>query len=211
MSLWLKPASNFARSAVQSEIVVARNFGYRNRRGDIVLAINRLSGQLDFTAYGKIDNRSDWIFGWDQSERFRSPVNYDRWNHVAVAHRGDKYTMWVNGARACSERSSADISNVNNTNPFNIGTGSGAPPYDLDQSYLGDIDDFRVFRRCLSDEELADLYKSNGDATFLRGEGRVKLGPLVKSHLRGPTEADGLAPLPTWPSGNAPHTRCAAI
>jgi hypothetical protein len=207
MSLWLKPASNWRRSPVQSQIVVARNFGYRNQKGDIVLAINRLSGQLDFTAYGETGTShiSEWIFGWDQSERFRSPIYYDRWNFVAIARSGDTYSMWVNGARACTAVSSADISDADNTNPFKIGTGSGAPPHDLDQSYLGEVDDFRVFRRCLSDDELADLHKGNGEASLLQGEGRVKVGPLVKSHLRGPTDADGLGPVPDGPAGKAAH------
>ncbi len=46
--------------------------------------------------------------------------------------------------------------------------------------YRGQLDDFRIFRRCLSDKEVAELYKGNGDETYLQGEGRVKLGPLCE-------------------------------
>ena len=45
-------------------------------------------------------------------------------------------------------------------------------------TFLGDLDDLRVFRRCLPDKEIEALYKGNGDESYLHGEGRVKIGPL---------------------------------
>jgi hypothetical protein len=180
ISLWLKPESKGRRTTAIGQHVVFRGYGYRDQRGDIGLSINRLSGDLDFVAYGENDNGAEWIFGWDVPEpRLRSPIRYDRWNHVAVTRSGDKYTMWVNGARACTERSSADISDAHNTNPFNMGAGAGNGPSGVGSLFGGDTDDFRIFRRCLSEKEIvADLYKSNGDEAFLQDEGRAKVGPL---------------------------------
>ncbi len=173
ISLWFNPvrSSHFA-------FPFMRGYSYRDQQGDIALKLNRDSGELDFQAR-TADH--EWLFGWDAPEsRLRSPVRYGQWNHAVVARRGDTYTMWMNGARVGSEKSSADISDAGNTNPFIMGgimENNGVV-----DMFHGALDDFRVFRRCLSDKEIGTLYKSNGDETFLQGEGGVKMGPLCKSN-----------------------------
>ncbi len=134
------------------------------------------SGELDFAA--RTANH-EWILGWDVPEsRLHSPVHYGQWNHVVVTRRGDSYTMWMNGARINSETSPAQISDTDNTNPFLVG-GMMEDDGGAICIYQGSLDDFRIFRRCLSDKEIDALYSSGGDETAIRGEGRVKFGPLI--------------------------------
>ena len=135
---------------------------------------------MDFEAYsaGESGLQSGWIFGWGIPEsRLRGPVRYAQWNHVVVTRHGDIYAMWMNGARVRTEESSADITDANNTNPLIAGghmgeNGAGA-------TFQGALDDFRIFRRCLSDKEIEALYRCEGEETYLRGEGRVKFRPLL--------------------------------
>ncbi len=178
ISLWFNPvrSGDWALSFM-------RGFGWRDQRGDIGFQFNRDSGDLGFAAtsenYSGDENGSSsgWIFGWGALEsRLRSPVRYGQWNHAAVTRRGDTYTMWMNGRRVVSEKSSADISDAGNTNPFIVG--GMMYKQGVRTMYQGALDDFRIFHRCLSEKEIADMFKSNGDEGFLQGEGRLKFGPL---------------------------------
>ncbi len=204
ISLWLKPASSGRRIAPQTQHVIFRGYGYREQRGDIGLMINQQSGDLDFVAYGDNGNGPGWIFGWDES-RLHSPIHYDQWNHVVVTRSGDIYRMWVNGARARTEYSFARISDADNTNPFKIGCGSGDVPGGVGGLLLGDIDDFRIFRRCLADKEIGTLYDCNGDETSLQGEGRVKVGPLRAAYMQQEPPGNEELPQAPRPTRSAPH------
>jgi hypothetical protein len=172
ISLWCNPTT-----AGKSKMLFHRGFGYRDQPGDIDMHLNVYSGDLDFQTRTA---ENQWLFGWDIPEsRLHSPVRYGQWNHVVVTRRGETYMMWMNGERVGSEKSSADISDADNTNPFIVGGIMEVNgPVDL---FQGALDDFRIFGRCLSDKEMADLYKSNGDKAALKGEGRLKIGPLIEA------------------------------
>jgi hypothetical protein len=177
ISLWFNPTTEN-----KSNWLFMRAFGWRDQRGDIGLMINPHSGDLDFVA--NMGGNFQWIFGWDVPEsRLRSAFRVNQWNHVVVTRRGDAYAMWMNGVKVGSERSSADISDSDNTNPFIV----GGFTYDsgVEQRFQGALDEFRIFRRCLSDKEIDALYKSNGDEAFLHSEGRVDVAPLREAHWKG--------------------------
>jgi hypothetical protein len=105
---------------------------------------------------------SEWIFGWGvkPEPRLHGPFQRNHWNHVVVTRRGDTYTMWTNGVKVGSERSSADISDTGNTNPFLVG--GGTTDRGAQSMFEGALDEFRVFHRCLSDAEIAALYNNGG-------------------------------------------------
>ncbi len=94
-----------------------------------------------------------------------------------MTRRGDTYSMWMNGAGVGVKESPVDFSDAHNTTPFII----GGFTYEsgVRELFQGALDDFRIFRRCLSEKEIGTLYDCGGDATVLNGEGRVKIGPLV--------------------------------
>ena len=186
ISLWFKPVR------VNDWIYLwMRGFGWHDQQGDIGLKFDRDNGNLDFEARTA---ERQWLFGWGVPEsRLRSAVRYGQWNHAVVTRRGDSYCLWMNGERVASEKSSADIFDTDNTDPLIVGGmigDEGAGPR-VGPMYQGALDDFRIFRRCLSDKEIGTLYDCGGDATILDGEGRVKIGPLVTG--RG-AETDNAAP-----------------
>jgi hypothetical protein len=178
ISLWFNPV----RRTDHFAFPFMRGYSYRDQQGDIGMKLNRDSGDLNFQAR-TADGR--WLFGWDIPEsRLRGPVRYGQWNHVVVQRFHEytqdggiiHYTMWMNGARVGTEKSSADISDADNTNPLIVGgIMENNEPVDL---FQGALDDFRIFRRCLSDGEITELYQSNGDTAFQNGEGRLPIGPL---------------------------------
>jgi hypothetical protein len=154
VSLWFDPTKHH-----ESQFLFMRGFDYREQQGDICLKINRDSGDLDFQAR---TSDGQWLFGWDAPEsRLRGPFKLGQWNHVVVTRRGNTYTMWMNGGRVGSERSTADISDTDDTNPFIVGgimSESG-----LKDKFQGAVDEFRIFHRCLSDAEITALYhRDNG-------------------------------------------------
>ena len=169
VSLWFNSAASN-----KTNWLFMRGFGYREQRGDVGLGIDPDDGKLDFVA---IIANYQFIFGWSPiPTRLSSAFERNRWNHVVVTRRGDTYSMWMNGARVGVKESSVDFSDAHNTTPFII----GGFTYEsgVRQLFQGALDDFRIFRRCLSDKEIADLFRSNGDETVLSGEGRVKVGQL---------------------------------
>ncbi len=95
--------------------------------------------------------------------------------------------MWMNGAQVGSEESSADISDADDGNPFIVG-GMMEENGGVRNMYQGALDDFRIFRRCLSDKEIGTLYDRNGDGGSLNGEGRVKVGRLVPAAERSASD-----------------------
>jgi hypothetical protein len=168
VSLWFDPTTDN-----KSHWLFMRGFGWHDQRGDIGLMINPHSGDLDFVA--NTGGNSQWLFGWDAPEsRLRSAFKLNAWNHVVVTRRGHTYTMWMNGARAGSERSSADISDSDDTNPFIV----CGFMYDggVQQMFQGALDELRIFHRCLSDGEIAALYSDGGG----------KSAPAARN-LEGPT------------------------
>jgi hypothetical protein len=228
ISLWLKPDSTGRRGPTVSQYIVNRSYAYRDgQRGDFVLRINRFTSDLDFCLWGDNSSRttpaatrdspgattstsrrlghSDWITGWDVPEtRMHGPLRFDEWSHVIVTRDRDTYTMWLNGKRVVDEQSTAIVSDRDNTNPFTIG-GAAAEP-GVHELFKGDLDDFRIFRRCLSEEEIADLFNHNGDETFMQGEGRLHIGPLREAYWKGELfEGEKQpVPLPKRPTEDAP-------
>ncbi len=154
--LWFNPTTT------KAQVLFMRLYAYRNQKGDIGLKINP-SGNLDFQAMAG-PGVSDYVFGWDAPEsRLRSPFKLKEWNHVVVTRRGDTYTMWMNGARAGSEVSPADISDADNTNPFLVGGlmhDSG-----VEDVFKGSLGEVRIYNRALSQAEIAVLYANPARAT----------------------------------------------
>ena len=157
VSLWFKPTKDH-----ESQFLFMRGFADRDQPGDIGLKINPDGGGLDF-AVRTAD--SQWLFGWPKSS-LRGVFKVNQWNHVVVSRRGgarpmatlDTCTMWINGVRVGTEVAmNTDIGDTPNTNPFIVGgmmTDNGV--HDM---FQGALDEFRIFHRCLSDAEIATLYR----------------------------------------------------
>ena len=115
VSLWFDPTTDN-----KSHWLFMRGFGWQDQRGDIGLMINPHSGDwILWRTPAAI--RNGFSAGTSAGIAPRSAFKLNAWNHVVVTRRGHTYTMWMNGARAGSERSSADISDSDDTNPFIVG------------------------------------------------------------------------------------------
>ena len=103
-------------------------------------------------------------------------------------------------------RSTADVADTDNTNPFTIGSATsfrvGRP-----RAFPGDIDDFRIFSRWLSNGEINELYQANGGNTSLLGGRRLKIGPLREAYWKGQLLGGEKEPIPLPDSAtkDAPH------
>ena len=169
ISLWFNPMK-----ADESKFLFIRGLYDRDKQGDIGLSVNCKSGDLDFEAW---TTDSQWLFGWDVPEsRLRGAVKFNQWNHAVVTHRDDTYTMWMNGVNVGCQHSAGNISDIDNTNPFIVGTMMSQGG--VRQMFQGALDEFRIFHRCLSDSEIAGLYNhgdglDGGSAQALADDGLV--------------------------------------
>ncbi len=195
VSLWFKPTKDH-----ESQFLFMRGFADRDQPGDIGLKINPDGGGLDF-AVRTAD--SQWLFGWPKSS-LRGAFKVNQWNHVVVSRRGgarpmatlDTCTMWINGVRVGTEVAmNTDIGDTPNTNPFIVGgmmTDNGV--HDM---FQGALDEFRIFHRCLSDAEIATLYRGgdvldSGDSRRSGDSGQNVADSLFSNNHDAVTTAGGV-------------------
>ena len=148
VSLWFNSAA-----ANKTNWLFFRGFGYREQRGNVGLKFDPEDGKLDFVA---IIANYQFIFGWPpNATHLSSAFAHNRWNHVVVTPR--RHVHDVDGRPGPASRSRPPISPTSTTRPRS--SSAGACSRAACASYSrAELDDFRIFRRCLSDEEIAALY-----------------------------------------------------
>ena len=219
ISLWLNPVrlddeQSYDRPGGSGQQLFAHGFAYHDQPGNVCLAVDGRSGRLDFHVRTA---SNEWLSGWDPPTwPLHATVRFDQWNHVVVTRRDGSYGMWLNGAKVGSYRSSANVSDAEDTNPFIVG--ASTDEHGVGGTYHGQMDDFRIFRRCLSDKEIGTLYDCGGDAAAIDGEGRVKLGRSAQAAARKrtmphpPMPCNSTAPAVTstwathWTSARTPRS-----
>lgn len=80
-----------------------------------------------------------------------SDVQAGKWHHVACVRKGTSAFIYLDGRK--DAQSAAEGTVVNTADPFVAGLGHHAP-------YSGALDDVRLYRRALTDEEILVLYQS---------------------------------------------------
>lgn len=89
--------------------------------------------------------------GWTDSA---STINSGTWQHVAATLGGGTVTIYINGV---SNASASRTPALGYTGTKYIGHHAGDAAYDL----TGDVDDLRVYGRCLSSGDIAQLYSDS--------------------------------------------------
>ncbi|GEM_PF-4211627 len=92
------------------------------------------------------------------------------WHHLVVRKEGDRFAMFLNGVKVAEE------TNVDTASASTVNAGVGV-------SFLGRIDEVRLYRRVLSDQEVVDL----GTASSLTS------AQIWRGHYFGETENTGAA------------------
>ncbi|KAL2864805.1 concanavalin A-like lectin/glucanase domain-containing protein [Aspergillus lucknowensis] len=125
-------------------------------------------------AYGQGDNHSQlWVRALPGDDRIRawlqnrgtsaildSPSAYadQQWHHLVVRRSGSEGTMFVDGAQVNS--TSIEFGTVSPGRPFQLHIGQRL---DGQNRFHGSIDETRLYRRALSDEEIGSLYDTNAN------------------------------------------------
>jgi surface protein/predicted outer membrane repeat protein len=81
------------------------------------------------------------------------------WQHVAVTYDGNNITLYLNGTAI--NTTSVGVLNTNNTQPFNIGTSHTGGETTGSNIYEGLLDDFRIYNKALSPDDIATIYNHN--------------------------------------------------
>lgn len=158
------------------------NFGTSSSEGYMFLNTSRPEQRLRFAITPTSADK-------EQELRFDDDIKRGTWSNVVVTFKGDKGILYRDGVKAAENTFTFLPKDLGNTTQNWIGRSPYADP--LMQGY---VEDFRVYDRVLSEDEvkaLSDEYMANlGDpVTNAIIDSGIK--STVKSDLALPTEADG--------------------
>ncbi|MRR31430.1 hypothetical protein EG834_14155, partial [bacterium] len=99
---------------------------------------------------------ADWHIG--NTPGIRQDYLPNTWYHFAFTKNEEKYALYVNG-----EREATQLDPLAKSYNYNVGycIGNIDPDYGS-ETFLGCVDDFRIYNRALSDAEVKALYEGNG-------------------------------------------------
>ena len=87
-------------------------------------------------------------------------VNSDVWYHIAAVHNrsggNSSLKIYINGQNIGGTVVNSDYPPMDNNESVTIGMRKGHPS----QSFIGQIDEVRIYNRALSDEDITTLYNS---------------------------------------------------
>jgi hypothetical protein len=90
-----------------------------------------------------------------------SSLTDNAWNHIVIIYKGSNYIkFYINGSSAGS--TNIAYNSANSMNQIYLGT----DPQAFEQNYLGFIDEFALFRRELTTDEITELYNGGSGLTY---------------------------------------------
>jgi sialidase-1 len=142
ISLWFRttqavPLERYLRLVAKLEVVAASRVGF-----EIYVATSASTPpHVTFKLWSATGNF--WVSAG-------SDVNDGKWHHVVARKTPQKIQLILDGVQ---ESASHDVRSVSNAAPIQVGGQPGVPASDFD----GQIDDLRLYRRTLTDAEVAAL------------------------------------------------------
>jgi len=124
------------------------NFGVPTSFWDLTIEV--ASQKMGFFLYNSVSS-----FDYQLSQR---TVNTSVWQHVVAVIKNNTTYIYLDGVLDSS--SPITIPRPSNTNPLLIGWDRDTAP--TSESFLGSIDDIRIYSRALSDSEIVTLYQEGG-------------------------------------------------
>ncbi|MEM5784451.1 MAG: LamG-like jellyroll fold domain-containing protein, partial [Candidatus Aenigmatarchaeota archaeon] len=157
ISLWIN-ASNIQQNDINAwDHVILSKGGYNWKKGYSIALIGGLSparGKILFSALNGTPNI--WSDGELQSS---SLVNDSMWHHVVVIFDRDKKerSIYIDGIKENSSTISNTyvLTDFSNNEPLRFGTYNISISWEF---FNGTIDDVRIFKRVLSEDEIKQLY-----------------------------------------------------
>jgi len=121
-------------------------------------ALFTTSNQIQFNGVGIwliMNEFKMFLQTYGQNELTIEPYEYDtNWHHVVYTYNGSEISLYIDSVLKKSK--SITISQTH-TSPFNIGRGFDS--FGNDFSFIGNLDDFGIWDRVLTQQEITDLYK----------------------------------------------------
>ena len=139
---WAKPAHVLQ----QNEVFTIVNTG--SPQGDHAMVIGR-TNVLGWGMWSYLDNQGHSEYAYSGSV----PTDATQWYHIVASRSKDMLRIYVNGTLSASQKMSGK--------PFyggNIRTLIGQR-FDGDRSFIGSIDEVKLYNRALNDQEAKQLYE----------------------------------------------------
>ena len=150
VALWIKNTAPYV--AEHENVLLTKTSYFEDTSGFWIEASTWNTASNKYTVVSSVTN-SAWGTG-----NLEDPVNisldFNRWYHVVSVRSGTKWTTYIDGAYATSASAAEIGANVDNAIDLDIGANLAG------NTFLGHLDDVRIYNRALSAAEVQQLYKS---------------------------------------------------
>ncbi len=141
MSVWLN-----RYNYVQYQEIASK--GIYNSAGEWYLY--NYSSNTNWNFYGNGGRRLEWTM--DEC--------FNKWAHLILIRKDDQMSVYVNGKQKTITADSVSGTNSNFTNDKVLSIGALAPSGSVSRVWNGELADFRIYHRALSEEEIRIMYET---------------------------------------------------
>lgn len=159
------PIGNSARSIsiwVKSNMTANNNpiFSYGNSSANAAFGLGKYITRISSGGpKPTISTKTDLLlYGYANDLAWAEPVISSNWNHFVVTYTGSVASIYMNGVLQASGTKTWNTANT----VFRLGLDTSGSA-----SFVGIVDDLKIFSRALTQTEITNLYTTNSDPTAL--------------------------------------------
>lgn len=125
---------------------------------------NMFAGNMLYNVMNAGKDSNHWqvsLYAYGRSNKWLDSggdcIKKNEWNHVVVTYSENKRTLYVNGKKNCEDEISGTFESRSYGNTLDIGAESSTA-----RVFDGRMSDIRIYRSCLTEEDVENLYLTKG-------------------------------------------------
>ena len=137
------------------------DLGVGEADSNVFLSRRETTTELFLQYWSGRDQPSSYMYAMNGIINFPNPIVVGVWRHVCVVNQGRTWSMYDNGALSAASTASFSLPAVSLTSNYLARSNWVA---DQVSSMVGGLDDFRLFAKALSSNEVAAVFSNQGGA-----------------------------------------------
>ena len=110
---------------------------------------------------------------------YEHQIKIEKWNHVVVSKNNSNIKLYLNN-KIIKEFS---VPYITESSALPLIVGAGGSPYDVGYSFSGLLDEFRIYNRTLTEEEISAIY-TNYKVSVTPGLTNTKVGSIIEFAIK---------------------------